>query len=63
VLSDGTKPGTVCIIDRRPRVLDVDDLAHLRELAMVAARELEGHAASAAFLARHPLQPDGAEAR
>lgn len=63
VLSDGTKPGTVCIIDRRPRVLDVDDLAHLRELAMVTARELEGHAASAAFLARHPLQPDGAEAR
>ena len=56
VLSDGTKPGTVCIIDRRPRVLDEADLAHLRELAQVAAQELEGESVSARFLADRPVR-------
>lgn len=54
LLSDGTVPGTVCIIDRRPRQLDAWERDHLRELAEVAAHEFEGIQAAAPFLARQP---------
>ena len=40
-LSDGTTPGTLCVIDHRPRVLRDDQLAELRRLAALVAQELE----------------------
>lgn len=49
-LSDGTRPGTFCLIDRKRRKLDAWAQGHLQDLARVASMELEGLAASAAFL-------------
>jgi GAF domain-containing protein len=43
-LSSGHRVGTLCLVDARPRRLEGDDLAHLRELAAVVARELENRA-------------------
>ena len=40
-LSDGTRPGTLCVIDHRPRLLEDDQLAELRRLAALVAEELE----------------------
>jgi diguanylate cyclase (GGDEF)-like protein len=37
---NGSKLGTLCIIDRQPRTLSADDLALLRDLARMAAQEL-----------------------
>ena len=37
---NGSKLGTLCIIDREPRDLDADDLALLRDLARMAEQEL-----------------------
>ena len=38
---NGSKLGTLCIIDREPRTLSEDDLATLKDLAMMVERELE----------------------
>jgi phosphoribosyl 1,2-cyclic phosphodiesterase len=40
-LSDGTRAGTLCVIDHRPRALDDDQLAELRRLADLVTAELE----------------------
>ncbi len=40
-LSDGTRAGTLCVGDHRPRVLDDKELAELRRLAALVTRELE----------------------
>ena len=40
-LSDGTRSGTLCVIDHRPRLLRDDQLAELRRLAALVAKELE----------------------
>ena len=39
-LLDGTKMGTLCIIDTRPRLLDDNDIQSLRDLAEMAESEL-----------------------
>jgi len=44
-LSSGHRVGTLCLIDDEPKRLEGEDLAHLRELAAVVARELEDRAA------------------
>ncbi len=41
-LSNGTRAGTLCVGDRRPRVLDDDQVAELRRLAGLVTAELEG---------------------
>ena len=41
ILSGGTCIGTLCIIDRRPRDLDLQRLALLKDLADLAVEELE----------------------
>lgn len=38
---NGSKLGTLCIIDRKPRILDAEDLDTLRDLASMVERELE----------------------
>ena len=40
VLEDGSCIGTLCVFDTRPRTLDQSDLATLRDLAELAAREI-----------------------
>ena len=40
-LADGTKAGTLCVIDYRPRLLDNEQLAELRRLAKLVTAELE----------------------
>ena len=40
-LSDGTRAGTFCVLDHRPRMLDDDQVAELKHLAEMAAAELE----------------------
>lgn len=40
-LSDGTKAGTLCVLDYRPRLLNEDQLAELRRLADLVTAELE----------------------
>src|SRR5688572_1160630 len=37
---NGTRLGTLCIIDRKARVLDADDLAALRDMAAIVEDEL-----------------------
>ncbi|MBT8128236.1 MAG: sensor domain-containing diguanylate cyclase [Gammaproteobacteria bacterium] len=39
--NNGSKLGTLCIIDRKPRSLSEEDLATLKDLAMMVERELE----------------------
>jgi GAF domain-containing protein len=41
VLADGTRVGTLCVADHRPRILDDDQLAELRRLAAMVVAELE----------------------
>lgn len=43
-LSDGQRVGTLCLIDRRPRRLDTDDLKMLSDLGRLVVRELEDRA-------------------
>ncbi len=43
-LSDGSAVGTLCVADRRPRVLNADQLAELRRLAALVVEELESAA-------------------
>jgi diguanylate cyclase (GGDEF)-like protein/PAS domain S-box-containing protein len=45
-LSNGHCVGSVCVIDRQPRVLDADQKAALRCLAVAAAQALEGRQAA-----------------
>ena len=40
-LSDGCTVGTLCVADRRPRILNEDQLAELRRLAALVVDELE----------------------
>jgi len=40
-LSDGTVPGTLCVIDRQPRLIGADELAVLSELSAAAAHAIE----------------------
>jgi len=40
-LSNGTKVGTLCLIDTRPRTLDAQELSLLKDLAVMAEREIE----------------------
>ncbi|MDH3755681.1 MAG: MBL fold metallo-hydrolase [Acidimicrobiia bacterium] len=41
ILSDGSHPGTLCVIDYRPRLLDETKLQELSRLARLVALELE----------------------
>jgi phosphoribosyl 1,2-cyclic phosphodiesterase len=41
VLADGSRVGTLCVADHRPRILDDDQLAELRRLAALVVAELE----------------------
>ncbi len=43
-LSDGTTVGTLCVADRRPRILSGDQLAELQRLAALVVDELEAGA-------------------
>jgi GAF domain-containing protein len=40
-LADGSRIGTLCVVDHRPRVLDAGQLATLRRLADDVAAELQ----------------------
>ena len=40
-LADGSRAGTLCVLDYRPRVLDADQLAELRRLGALVTEELE----------------------
>ena len=51
-LTDGSRVGTLCVIDREPRVLDETQREVLRLLAVVAARALESRRAILGLLAR-----------
>jgi len=42
-LSNGSRAGTLCVIDYRPRLLDDDQLEELRRLARQVAAELDAH--------------------
>ena len=44
VLADGSRVGTLCVGDHRPRLLDEDQLDELRRLAALVVTELEGGA-------------------
>jgi PAS domain S-box-containing protein len=46
-LSDGSRVGTLCVIDRQPRRLDGQQREVLQQLAVAAARALEGRSAAA----------------
>jgi GAF domain-containing protein len=46
-LPDGSRVGTLCVIDHRPRVLDEGQLEQLRTLAALVEAELRGAAAAA----------------
>jgi phosphoribosyl 1,2-cyclic phosphodiesterase/DNA-binding response OmpR family regulator len=39
-LDDGSRVGTLCLVDRRPRTLEAEWLGRLRDLAVLAEREL-----------------------
>jgi hypothetical protein len=41
VLADGSRVGTLCVADHRPRILDEDQVAELRRLAALVVAELE----------------------
>ena len=56
-LKNGQRPGTFCLIDRKPRSLDAWERQHLLDLARVASLELEGILASGEFLRRHTAPP------
>lgn len=43
-LADGSRVGTLCVADHRPRLLDEQQLAELRRLAAVVVAELQPHA-------------------
>ena len=51
IMQNGHRMGTLCLIDRIPRQLDEWELNHLRELATIVAKELQGMAATQDFLA------------
>ena len=40
ILNDGSKLGTLCLFDRRPRVFDEQDLTMLRDLGRTTAQEI-----------------------
>jgi diguanylate cyclase (GGDEF)-like protein len=46
-LGDGSRVGTVCVMDRKPRKLNSQQLGVLRDLAAAAAAQLEGRRARA----------------
>ncbi len=48
-MANGMRVGTLCVIDRVPRVLDPWEIDHLKDLARVIALELQGIAAAEAF--------------
>ena len=45
ILDDGACIGTLCVIDTRPRALEVSDVACLRDLADLAVQEIHGASA------------------
>ena len=45
ILDDGACIGTLCVIDTRPRPLEVCDVARLRDLADLAVQEIHGTSA------------------
>lgn len=49
-MENGKRIGTFCIIDSKPRELTEWELEHLKDLAKVAAKELQGISASKDFL-------------
>ena len=49
VMSDGSRIGTLCVIDREPRELDDTKREILKDLALAAAHALEGRRAIRAF--------------
>jgi GAF domain-containing protein len=56
-LSNGTRAETLCVVDRRPRVLDDGQLAELRRLAALATAELEADCARSSTRRRWPIGP------
>jgi GAF domain-containing protein len=55
ILDDGACIGTLCVIDTRPRPLEVSDVARLRDLADLAVQEIQGASAER----RTPTPSDG----
>jgi len=55
ILDDGACIGTLCVIDTRPRPLEVSDVARLRDLADLAVQEIHGASAER----RTPTPSDG----
>jgi GAF domain-containing protein len=49
-MENGMRVGTLCMIDKVPRVLDEAELQQLTELAKVIVKELQGEGESAVFL-------------
>lgn len=45
-LRDGSRVGTLCVADRRPRVLNTEQVAELKRLAALVVDELEARAAA-----------------
>lgn len=54
VMKNGQRIGTFCLIDRQPKYLDEWERGHLQALAQVVSAELQGEAASAAFMQALP---------
>ena len=46
---DGSLVGTLCVIDRKPRIPSEEDLAFLRDLALIAQSELNYNVLSSAY--------------
>lgn len=42
-MADGSQIGTLCIMDRRPRMMSPADLDSLKDLAMIVENELQAH--------------------
>lgn len=51
--SDGSKVGTLCLIDQKPRSFSTADKASLRDLAIMMENELNAIELSASLLAQH----------
>jgi signal transduction histidine kinase len=54
-LSDGSRVGTLCVVDREPRQLDGRQRDVLQQLAVVASQALQGRQAAAEDLAERKL--------
>jgi GAF domain-containing protein len=61
LILSGTCIGTLCIIDRRPRDLDLEGLALLKDLADLAVEELERAHPGSEAADPEGINPDGGQ--